>query len=127
MLPGIASGYVGAAQLAGLRDKVADRRLTHRAVLVLVHHAPRTGRNRPDTRRHGLLDGEELLRLLPGPRFAVLHGHIHRRFHHPATTNTPHTFGAGSSTEMGREGYWVIEVRDGAVVGGQERRPGLHN
>jgi hypothetical protein len=54
----------------------------------------------------------------------VLHGHIHHRYHHPATAERPHVFSAGSSTQRGREGYWVIEVKDGQVVGGQKHVPG---
>jgi hypothetical protein len=52
---------------------------------------------------------------LPGPRFAVLHGHIHRRYHHPATAKRPHIFGAGSSTQHGREGCWLIDVAAGQI------------
>jgi len=123
-LPGLAYGYVGEAQLAGVRAIVDDRRLAHCALLILVHHAPRTDLNKIDRRLHGLVDGEELLKLIPGPRFAVLHGHIHKRYYHPATALLPHAFGAGSSTEMGYEGYWVIEVKDGEVMRGAAYRPG---
>jgi hypothetical protein len=65
-----------------------------------------------------LLDADALLELLPGPRFAVLHGHIHHRYHHPATATRPHLFCAGSSTQAGREGYWLIDVDGGTVRGG---------
>jgi hypothetical protein len=54
----------------------------------------------------------------------VLHGHIHRRYHHPATDERPHLFGAGSSTQQGREGYWLIETRDGLIRGGEALKPG---
>ncbi len=124
-VPGMSFGYVGRAQLEGLQELIRDPKLAHRAVLVLVHHAPRTDKNRPDKPLHGLRDGEALLRALPGPRFAVLHGHIHRRYYHPATDTLPHAFGAGSSTEKDHEGYWIIDVRDGKVVGGEAHRPGV--
>jgi hypothetical protein len=64
------------------------------------------------------------LRILRGPRFAVLHGHIHQRYHHPATETRPAIYGAGSSTMAGREGYWLLEVRDGKVASGRICRPG---
>ena len=57
-------------------------------------------------------------------RFAVLHGHIHRRYYHPPSSSQPHTFGAGSSTARGHEGYWIIEVKDGHVFGGTQHSPG---
>jgi 3',5'-cyclic AMP phosphodiesterase CpdA len=123
-LPGIAQGFIGAAQLDGLAAIVKDPRLAGRALLVVVHHAPLTHRGRADRYFHGLKDAQALFQLLPGPRYAVLHGHIHKRYHHPATAERPHIFGAGSSTQAGREGYWLIEVRDGQVVGGRKHLPG---
>ncbi len=123
VMPGIAHGYIGAAQLEGLAAVVKDPRLEGRALLVVVHHAPLTRRGRADHYLHGLRDARALFSLLPGPRFAVLHGHIHQRYHHPATAERPHVFSAGSSTQAGREGYWIIEVEDGQVRGGQMHVP----
>ncbi|MCP3103592.1 metallophosphoesterase [Myxococcus sp. K15C18031901] len=123
--PGLSFGVIGDAQLAGLEALLKDPRLEGRAVLVIVHHAPLNRKGAPDHWHHGLRDGEALLRLLPGPRYAVLHGHIHQRYHHPATAERPHLFGAGSSTEAGREGYWLIDVAHGQVVGGQALAPSL--
>jgi 3',5'-cyclic AMP phosphodiesterase CpdA len=123
-MPGIAFGSVGRAQLEGLEAIVKDPRLEGRAVLVVVHHAPLTSQGKEDHYLHGLKDAHALLELLPGPRYAVLHGHIHQRFHHPATDKRPHVFSAGSSTQAGREGYWIIEAEGGQVVGGQQHVPG---
>jgi len=116
-MPGLSLGLVGRQQLEGLREAIRDPRLANRGVLVVVHHAPLTDRGRRDRLSHGLLDGSSLLKALPGPRYAVLHGHIHRRYHHPATADRPHIFGAGSSTQRGNEGYWTIDVADGQVLG----------
>ncbi|MCE9669356.1 metallophosphoesterase [Myxococcus stipitatus] len=123
--PGLSFGVIGEAQLAGLEALLKDPRLDGRAVLIVVHHAPLTRKGVADRWHHGLRDAEALLRLLPGPRFAVLHGHIHQRYHHPATAERPHLFGAGSSTEAGHEGYWLIDVAHGQVVGGQPLAPSL--
>jgi 3',5'-cyclic AMP phosphodiesterase CpdA len=117
-IPGVSYGRLGPKQLEGLRAALADHALDGRAVLVVVHHAPLRADGRPDKLSHRLLDYKALLALLPGPRFAVLHGHIHRRYHHPATASRPHLFGAGSSTQAGQEGYWLIDVDGGTVVGG---------
>ncbi len=117
-IPGVSYGRVGPEQLDGLRAALADAALGGRAVLVVVHHAPRRADGSPDKLSHRLLDAEGLLALLPGPRFAVLHGHIHRRYHHPATATRPHLFGAGSSTQAGQEGYWLLDIDGGAVRGG---------
>jgi hypothetical protein len=112
-------------QLSALRDVLDDPRMRHRAVLVMVHHGPLKANGRKDSRMHGLVDGNVLLTMLPGPRFGVLHGHLHQRFHHEATASRPHTFCAGSSTQRGREGYWVIDVADGVIKGGRVHIPDL--
>jgi len=124
VVPGVAAGFIGAEQLEGLAAVVKDPRLAGRALLVVVHHAPFTPWGGADHLLHGLRDAKALIGLLPGPRFAVLHGHIHQRYHHPATAERPHLFGAGSSTQAGREGYWIIEVKEGQVVGGSQHIPG---
>lgn len=122
-VPGLSFGVIGTKQLGALRDLVNDERLKHRAILVVVHHAPVAPSGRKDRFLHGLMDADLLFRIVNGPRFAVLHGHIHKRYHHPATDKRPHTFGAGSSTEGGHEGYWIIDVKDGLVVGGTAYAP----
>jgi 3',5'-cyclic AMP phosphodiesterase CpdA len=124
LLPGFSFGVIGGRQLEGLEALIADPALKDRAVLVVVHHAPLNKAGNPDKPLHGLVDAKKLFALVHGPRFAVLHGHIHHRYHHPATPQRPHLFGAGSSTQLGREGYWLIDVRDGAFVGSQLRTPG---
>ena len=121
--PGMSFGVIGRPQLEALQALVSHPRLRARALLVAVHHAPFRANGKPDKRSHGLVDAPELLALLPGPRFAVLHGHIHHRFHHPATASRPHIFGAGSSTEAGDEGYWVIETADGQIASARALRP----
>ena len=122
-LPGISRGRIGTAQLDGLAAVVSDARLAGRALLVVVHHAPLKPEGTAATGPWGLSDGHALCELLRGPRYAVLHGHIHRRFHHPATAERPHLFGAGSSTQAGQEGYWLIDVAKGQVTGGTLQAP----
>jgi len=126
-LPGLSYGIVGRAQRKALSAIVADPRLRGRAVLVVVHHGPLTSSGRKDKLSHRLLDSEALFRVIPGPRFALLHGHIHRRYYHPPTEGRPHIFCAGSSTQKGREGYWLIRVENGQIVGGVQQTPARVN
>jgi 3',5'-cyclic AMP phosphodiesterase CpdA len=114
-VPGLAYGRIGTAQLNALLALRDDHRFRHRMLLVLVHHAPLRASGRPDHPRHGLLDWSELLRVIPGPRRAVLHGHLHERFHLPATATRPHLICAGSSTRRGSEGYWTLDIADGEL------------
>lgn len=122
-VPGCSFGVIGERQLNALSQVVAHPKLEGKAVLVVVHHAPKSPHGGADTLLHGLVDAEALLERLPGPRFAVLHGHIHRRFHHEATPSRPHLVGAGSSTQKGREGYWLIETAGGGFTRFEMRTP----
>ena len=119
--PGLSYGFVGRRQRDALAALVRRPELEGRAVLVVVHHAPFGALGKPDRLLHGLVDAPALLALLPGDRFAVLHGHIHQRFHFPATEDRPHIFGAGSSTEAGHEGYWIIETAGGRITRCEKR------
>jgi 3',5'-cyclic AMP phosphodiesterase CpdA len=122
--PGLSYGVIGRKQLEGLRDAIDDVRLRGRAVLVAVHHAPFKPSGKKDKLSHRLVDAEALFRVIPGRRFAIVHGHIHHRYYHPPTEVRPHIFCAGSSTQKGREGYWLIEVKDGEIRGGVQRSVG---
>ncbi len=121
--PGFSQGTVGREQRDALARILADPRLDGRAVIVMVHHGPLRRNGRPDSTFHGLTDGVELLSLMPGPRYALVHGHLHDRFHHPATDRRPHVFCAGSSALRQREGYWLIDVADGVITGGAMHAP----
>jgi 3',5'-cyclic AMP phosphodiesterase CpdA len=124
IVPGASFGVIGRRQLEGLDEILSRKELDGRAVLIVVHHAPLDKAGKPDKPNHALLDARALFERLSGPRFAVLHGHIHHRYHHPATAFRPHIFGAGSSTQAGREGYWLIDVKDGRISSSEMHTPG---
>lgn len=123
-VPGLSYGIIGKLQLSAVEKLLQDKRLVGRAVLIMVHHAPLKRDGGADSRTHGLVDARRLFQLARGPRFAVLHGHIHQRYHHPADSTRPHIFGAGSSTQKGHEGYWVIETGPGVIQGAWCYAPG---
>src|SRR5581483_5686014 len=123
-VPGASFGVIGKKQLEGVDMALSSPKLHGRAVLVVVHHAPLTKAGRPDKPHHGLVDARALFKLVRGPRFAVLHGHIHHRYHHEPTPERPHIFGAGSSTQEGREGYWLINVEHGRIGSFEMHTPG---
>lgn len=125
-VPGASWGSIRKAQLEGLKAILADERMKDRAVLCVTHHAPLNKTGGADHLHHRLIDARALFEVIRGPRFALLHGHIHHRYHHPASSTRPHIFGAGSSTQRGRQGYWVIDVENGKIMGGQMFTPGHH-
>ncbi len=113
--PWRSSGRIPELQLAALQGLLADPRLVSRIVLLATHYAPRRRDGSRDRRLHGLENAEDLLAVCRAhPRTAVVHGHIHWRYHvdlgHP-----PPLFGAGSATDAGREGIWVFDVTAGAL------------
>jgi len=124
LFPGAAVGWVGRKQLEALEKLVRDPRLKDRFTFVAVHHAPLNPKGRPDTPTHGLADARSLLDIVRGPKFAVLFGHIHKRYNHPSDGTRPHLFGAGSSTSKGHEGYWLYEVERGELKAWHKLRIG---
>ncbi|MBI5542982.1 MAG: metallophosphoesterase [Deltaproteobacteria bacterium] len=122
-VPGLSFGSVGGEQRRALARLLDDPAVRDRWICVLVHHAPLHRSGRPDRVSHGLLDGGELLRMLAGRRCTLHHGHVHHRFWHRAVPGRPDVFDAGSSTERGHEGYWLMDLLpDGRLVA-EERTP----
>lgn len=117
-------GRIGEAQLAALEAILNHPSMAKRTALVMLHHGPLSPRGRPSFREAGLLDAKRLMEVLAGRRVVLLHGHSHHRFWHRATGERPHIFGGGSSTERGREGYWVVELDDHRLLEGRAYLPG---
>ena len=78
--------------------------------VVLVHHAPVR-----DWPWHEL-QGRRALLDATRASAALLCGHIHRRF------RDGNVICAGSSTKLGDEGYWVLDIEAGAVRRCEQRR-----
>ncbi len=123
-MPGIAAGLVGAAQLDGLRAALHDPRLSNRAVVLVVHHAPLRPSGRRDMPQHGLWDAPKLLEIAAAAGVAAIcHGHIHDRFRVVGPGKVS-IFGAGSSSQAGMEGYWLLELdRSGLLSAEAVRLP----
>lgn len=113
-------GRLGDDQLARLDALLGDPALAGRTVVAMVHHAPLDASGRRNPIRGGLLDGARMLELLAGRCAALLCGHVHERYRVAAGESRPELFCAGSATEHGGEGYWVIELEDGRVATAEE-------
>lgn len=122
-VPGLSFGRVGREQLAALARVLDAPALAGRAVCVLVHHAPLHRDGRPDRLSHGLLDGGALLGLLAGRPGTLHHGHVHHRYWLPAKEGRPHVFNAGSSTQRGDEGFFVLDFDGPRLVSARAERP----
>lgn len=117
-------GRIGPPQLAALGRILDDPRLANRVVHVLSHHGPLCPKGRREWMESALIDGPALLKTLNGREVMLHHGHSHIRSWHRAGEERPHLFGGGSSTEPGREGYWMIDVEDHRTVEVAHFRPG---
>lgn len=117
-------GRLGADQLSRLVRVLDDVRLKGRTVHVLTHHGPLSSDGRRDWVESALIDGPRLLTILAGRQVVLHHGHSHRRSWHKAKESRPHLFGAGSSTEPGREGYWLLDVESHESLEARHLPPG---
>lgn len=113
-------GRLGAAQLAALTRVLDDPRLAGRTVHVLCHHGPLAS---PGARVE-LIDGPQLLRALNGRSVVLHHGHSHVRAWHRAENERPHLFCGGSSTERGREGFWLVDAQNHQTLEARQLVPG---
>lgn len=117
-------GRLGPSQLAALTRILDDPRLEGRTVHVLSHHGPLSPAGQHDWHESALIDGPALLAVLEGRDVMLHHGHSHVRSWHRSFAERPHLFGGGSSTEPGREGYWVLDVDDHRTFEALHLRPG---
>ena len=123
--PIIARGRVADEVLRALPDVLARREVSSRCALVLTHHAPLLANGRPDWPWHGLHGGGDLLKICAdGGVQAVLCGHVHERYDLPARAGRARVLCAGSSTERGHEGYWLLTVEKARLVSAEERSIG---
>jgi 3',5'-cyclic AMP phosphodiesterase CpdA len=114
--PWRSSGRIPDAQLDALTRLLDDPRLRDRFIFVITHYAPRRADGSPDRWSHGLENADAFLAACGGiGRGAVLHGHLHHRFHLKLAELRAHIFGAGSATSARHEGFWVFDVGEGAT------------
>ncbi|HWE25493.1 MAG TPA: metallophosphoesterase [Myxococcales bacterium] len=117
--PVVSRGHVDRAQLDALEAALRAPELRHRCKLVAVHHAPVLRGGRHDWPWHSLRGASALLDVArrSGAR-AILCGHIHDRF---VFGKDPAVICAGSSTQLGREGYFELEIRGAELVAVREK------
>lgn len=111
------SGVVPESQLRGLSRALEDARVRLRFVFVMTHYGPRLPDGRPDSRHHGLVNSEALLRAIAElPSGVLVHGHIHHCYHLRVDGVRPTLFCGGSATLDGREAFWLFDVRSSATT-----------
>jgi 3',5'-cyclic AMP phosphodiesterase CpdA len=112
--PVVTRGRVDRAQLDALEAALRAPALRDLCKLVAVHHAPLLRGGRPDWPWHALRGARELMAAAArGGAQAILCGHIHDRF---VFGKNPAVICAGSSTQLGREGYFELEIRGAELL-----------
>ena len=109
--PWRSSGRIPDPELDAFARIIRDPRVRERFVFVITHYAPRLADGRPDRFTHGLVNADVLLAHCADlPRGAILHGHVHRCYSVRVPHLAPTLFGAGSTTQDGREGLWLFDI-----------------
>lgn len=109
--PWRSSGRIPEAQLAGLRAALLHPAIASSFKVVVTHYAPRLANGRPDSVNHGLTNADALLEILrPHARTCLLHGHVHHRYALTLPGFGPTILCAGSTTERGHEGAWLLDL-----------------
>lgn len=107
-------GRIPEKQLSALDNLLDDKRLADRFVIVITHYAVRMPNGGPDTRLHGLGNGNDFLTVCSKIKHgALLCGHIHHRYQVAIDGLQTDLFCAGSATMEGRESFWMYELIDG--------------
>lgn len=108
------NGMIPGAQLSSLDKLLDDERLAGRFIIVITHYAARMPDGKPDTRLHGLVNGEDFLSVCSKiDRGALLCGHVHHRYQVAIDGLNTDLFCAGSATMEGRESFWMYELAEG--------------
>ncbi|MGB5810531.1 MAG: metallophosphoesterase [Polyangiales bacterium] len=115
--PSRSNGRIPDAQLDALDIILNDSRVRGRFVFIATHYAPRLENGEPDRPHHGLENADALLAISRAAgRGAVVHGHVHRRYHVRVPESHLPLVCAGSATHAGREGLWLYDVDDEHAV-----------
>jgi 3',5'-cyclic AMP phosphodiesterase CpdA len=123
--PIISHGRVGPAQLDALASALRHPAHAARCKLVLVHHSPTRRGARRDWPLHDLRGAGAFLKTCAdNGADAILCGHVHDRFDDAPRPGRPRVICAGSSTERGKEGYWLLEIEKGRLAAVSRRAIG---
>jgi 3',5'-cyclic AMP phosphodiesterase CpdA len=113
-LPWRSSGWIPSAQLDAFQRILANPRLDGRFLFLITHYAARLANGQPDRWHHGLTNADDFLAIAANvPRGAMLCGHIHRPYVVRLDNIAAPLFCAGSTTQIGRESFWVFDMEDG--------------
>ena len=108
------NGIIPDVQLSSLDRLLDDERLAGRFIIVITHYAVRMPDGNPDTRLHGLVNGEDFLAVCSKIKHgALLCGHVHHRYQVAIDGLETNLYCAGSVTMEGRESFWMYELIDG--------------
>lgn len=126
--PLVASGELGAAQIAALARILAHDEVRRRTPVLALHHPAHNPDSKLKTLAEGLWDAAALVDALgPLSRGLVLHGHLHRRIQRSLETRSGRLLAVGATSaslhhddEHRMAGFNVYELDEGAGTFGVE-------
>ncbi|APR77592.1 Hypothetical protein A7982_02939 [Minicystis rosea] len=124
--PLVASGALGAAQLAALERILAHPEVASRTVVILQHHPIHNPPSIAKRTLEGLTDADAEAKILRRvPRGLLLHGHLHRRIHRKLATDGGHVDAVGATSasllhesDERMAGFNVYDLADDGAVRG---------
>ena len=110
----LSSGRVSESQLASL-TKVLDelKSDSNKQVFVCSHYGLRKQNGKKDTNTHGIVNAQEFESIFDERDVYLLHGHIHHTYQYDV--GSLKCYGAGGTTFLNREAFWLFECSDGKV------------
>jgi len=110
----LSSGRVSESQLASLTKVLDELKLdSNNKVFVCSHYGLRKQDGTRDIKTHGIVNDTKLENIIDERDVYLLHGHIHHTYQYDV--GSLKCYGAGGTTFLNREAFWLFECADGKV------------
>jgi 3',5'-cyclic AMP phosphodiesterase CpdA len=111
----LSSGKVSQSQLTSLTEVLNELKTnSENLVFICSHYGLRKQNGARDVITHGIVNDKELENLLAERDVYLLHGHIHHTYRYDV--GSLKCYGAGGTTFLNREAFWLFECSDGRVA-----------
>ncbi len=110
----LSSGKVSESQLTSLTEVLNGlRQNSKNRVFICSHYGLRKENGARDIKTHGIVNDKEFENILTERDVYLLHGHIHHTYRYDV--DSLKCYGAGGTTFLNREAFWLFECSDSKV------------
>ena len=106
----VSSGKVTASQLDSLKKMINELQNGDNKIFICSHYGLRKPDGFVDAYTHGIVNVEELEAVVDDNDISFLHGHIHHTYKYEL--GKLKCYGAGGTTFLDREAFWLFECDD---------------